>query len=328
MKVFVTGATGVLGKRLVKQLDDTEHTVYGLVRDDRGETIVEERNGIPRRGDVLKLDTLNEAIDEDIDVIIHAATQIPVKNKPTEDDWAENDRIRTEGAKNLVSAAGEQLSWFMFPSLVWVARQPDGSRYDETSERHPDRATQSAADVEDYLQNTATDRGFEMTILRAGFFYAPDAGHTRSWGKQLISGDLPIVGRGLLGRKDAELSFLHADDAARAFVAALNTDATGIYHVFDGNPVTVADFFTVFAEKLDAPEPSRIPGWVARFFVGKVNANTLTTPMPTTNEKFQQEVSWEPQYPTYREGLEQVVRTWESDGTLRKAHGEYEWNGE
>lgn len=328
MKIFVAGATGVLGHRLVEQLDNTGYTVHGLVRDDEGEMIVKERNGVPRRGDVLEPNTLEEAIDDDVDIIIHAATRIPVKTKPTKEDWAKNDRIRLEGAKNLLSAAGNQIERFVFPSLVWVARQPNGSMFDETAERHPDRATQSAADVEDYLQSVADEFGFKPTILRAGFFYAPDSGDTRSWAKQLLSGDLPIVGGGLLGRKDSELSLLHADDAARAFVAAINSDITGLYHIVDDEPVTVADFFTEFANKLDAPDPSRVPGWLARFFVGKVSANTLTSPMGTTNEKFQREADWNPKYPSYQEGLDQIIQTWVNDGTLRKTKGEYEWNGE
>lgn len=321
MSVFVTGATGVLGSRLVKRLADQGHDVIGLVRDDAGVTLLEERGGESRRGDVLDPDSLGRAMDEEVDAIVHAATAIPVKTKPTEEDWARNDRVRLEGAKNLLDVA-DDFERFVFPSAVWLARQPDGSPFDEESERHPDRATRSAAEVEDLLQERAASDGFDATILRCGFFYAPDADHTRSWGEQLRAGDLPIVGGGLLGRRDAAFSFLHADDAARAFVAALEADASGVYHVVDDEPVTVAEFFETFANLLDAPEPSRIPGWLARFFVGKVTAETLTSPMPTSNERFHREVGWEPAYPTYREGLAQVVETWREDGPLREVGAE------
>jgi nucleoside-diphosphate-sugar epimerase len=101
-----------------------------------------------------------------------------------------------------------------------------------------------------------------------------------------------------------------------AFVAATERGADGRYHVVDDEPVTPAAFFETFANLLDAPEPNRIPGWLARFFVGKVAAELLTSPMPTTNRKARRELDWEPEYPTYREGLRQVVETWRDDGTL------------
>lgn len=206
--------------------------------------------------------------------------------------------------------------------MVWVARQPDGSQFDETAERHPDRATQSAADVEDILKSRAPSEGFDATILRCGFFYAPDARDTRLWGERLLDGDLPIVGGGLLGRQDAALSFIHADDAAAAFVSAIETEATGIYHVVDDESVTGATFFETFADLLDAPAPSRIPAWLARLFIGKVNAKGFTSPMPTTNEKAKRDLDWAPEYPTYREGLGHVVDIWRADGTLADLRGE------
>jgi nucleoside-diphosphate-sugar epimerase len=322
MHVFVTGATGVLGRRLVDQLTDSGHEVVGLVRDAEGERAVEERGGTPRYGDVLDPDTLETAVGDGTEVAIHAATAIPGSTKPSEAEWEHNDRVRTEGAKNLLAVLPDGVKQVLFPSVVWVARQPDGSRFDETADRHPDRATQSAADVEDLLTDRAAQSEFEAAILRCGFFYAPDARDTLTWGRQLLDGDLPIVGGGLFGRRDAELSVVHADDAAAAFVAAVEQEASGIYHIVDDEPVTPAALFSEFAERLDAPEPSRIPGWLARFFIGKINAQAMTSPMATTNEKAKRELGWEPTYSTYRAGLDEILDRWETDGTLAELRGE------
>lgn len=322
MTVFIAGATGVLGRRLVDLLADRDHDVVGLARDQAGERTIEQRGGTARRGDVLDPETLEGAIDDDVAVLVHAATAIPASTKPSEAEWERNDRVRLDGAKNLLAAAPDGLEQVLFPSVVWVARQPDGSRFDETADRHPDRATRSAAEVEDLLQERAAADGFDATILRCGFLYAPDARDTREWGDRLVDGDLPVVGGGLLGRTDADLSLVHADDAAAAFVAAIERNASGIYHVVDDEPVTGATLFGTFADLLDAPEPSRIPAWLARFFVGKVNAKGFTHPMPTTNGKAKRDLAWEPEYPTYREGLKQVVEAWEADGTLAELRGE------
>jgi nucleoside-diphosphate-sugar epimerase len=322
MTVFIAGATGVLGRRLVEQFADRCHDVVGLVRDDAGARAVEERGGVARRGDVLEAETLEAAMPADTEVLIHAATAIPDSTKPTEAEWARNDRVRVDGARNLLDAAPAGLQQVLFPSVVWVARQPDGSRFDETAERHPDRATRSAAEVEDLLEERAATEEFDAAVLRCGLLYAPDARDTREWGSRLLDGDLPVVGGGLLGRRDAELSVVHADDAASAFVAAAEVDASGTYHVVDGVPVTGAAFFEAFTDLLDAPSPGRIPAWLARFFVGEVNAEGFASPMPTTNEKATRDLDWTPEYPSYREGLRQVVDTWRADGTLAELRDE------
>lgn len=325
MRVFVAGATGVLGRRLIERLADRVDEVVGLVRDEEGAELVEARGGIPRRGDVLDPGTL-EGVVTDAEVVVHAATAIPTKTKPSAEDWEHNDRVRVEGARNLVAAAGEDLERFLFPSIVWLARQPNGSTFDETAPRQPDRATRSAARVEDYLEQERADRGFDPTILRYGFFYAPDAAHTRQFGRDLLAGDLPVVGGGLLGRRDAKLSFVHADDAARAAADAIESGASGLYHVVDTRPTTAAEFLSEFADLLDARDPRRVPGWLARFIVGKETVDMLTNPMPTTSERFREDVGWQPQYSTYREGLRQVVEAWLDDGTLRDTPDGYEWN--
>ena len=322
MSVFVAGATGVLGQRLVDRLTDLGYEVVGLARDDTGDRTVESAGGTPRRGNVLDRQSLERAIDEDVEVLIHAATAIPDSTKPSDAEWEHNDRVRRDGAQNLLDAAPEGLDQVLFPSVVWVARQPDGSRFDESAERHPDRATQSAADVEDRLRERAETDGFDATILRCGFLYAPDARDTREWGERLLAGDLPVVGGGLFGRRDAELSFVHADDAARAIVAAVERKASGVYHLVDDEPATGAEFFGTFADLLDAPAPSRIPAWLARFFVGKVNAEGFTSPTPTINRKAKRDLDWEPAYPTYEAGLQQVVETWHADGTLAELSDE------
>jgi nucleoside-diphosphate-sugar epimerase len=205
MKVFIADATGVLGRRLVDRLADRGHEVVRLARDKDGERTVEERGGTARRGDVLEPETLSRAMDGDVEVLVHAATAIPDSTKPSESEWERNDRVRLEGARNLLDAVPGGVQQVVFPSVVWLARQPDGSRFNETADRHPDRATRSAAEVEDLLERRAEEDGFDAAVLRCGFLYAPDARDTREWADRLLDGDLPVVGGGLLGRRDAEL---------------------------------------------------------------------------------------------------------------------------
>ncbi len=328
MNVFVAGATGVLGRRVVDECADRGHDVVGLTRDDEGDEVVRERGGEPRRGDVLdRSSVVDAAVEADADVVVHAATAIPTDTNPDEKDWELNDRVRREGAENLVAAVGEAgADRFVQQSIVWVARQPDGGQFDEDAEPHPDRSTRSALEAEKTVEDAADEGGFDAVVLRGGNFYAHDAAHTRSFAEDLLSRDLPVVGRGLLGRKDATLSFVHADDAGRAFADAVEGEPTGTFHVVDDEPVTWATFVNEFGERLDAPSPRRVPAWLARFAVGDNVLRLITRPMPTTNDRFGEAFGWEPEYPTVRDGLDAVVERWREDGVLRETEDGYVWN--
>jgi nucleoside-diphosphate-sugar epimerase len=311
MRVFVAGATGVLGRRLVEGFTGRGHEVVGLTRDPAGDEAVRERGGEPVRGDVTDRESVVAAA-EGADVVVHAATAIPTDLKPSDADWERNDRVRLEGARNLVAAVDEvDADRLLLQSIVWVARQPDGSPFDEESEPHPDRSTRSALESERVVREAAAEHGFDAVVLRGGWFYAADAAHTRDIAEGLRAGRLPVIGGGLLGRRDATLSLVHVDDAARAFLAAAEGEATGTFHVVDDEPVAYATFLRAFAERLDAPEPRRVPWWLARAFVGPNLVRLITTPMPTANDRLREAFDWGPRYPTYREGLDAVVEAWE-----------------
>ena len=326
MRVFIAGATGVLGRRLVEECTDRGHDVVGVTRDDRGDAIVREHGGRPHRGDVLDRESLVDGA-AGADVLVHAATKIPTDTRPSEADWVENDRVRRQGAENLVAAAGAvDADRVLMQSIVWLVRNEDGSPFDEYAEPNPDRTTRSALDAERIVTRGADEHGFEPVVLRCGWFYAPDAAHTRLFGEQLLARRLPILGRGVLGRTDARLSFVHVDDAARAFAAATEGDATGTFHVVDDEPVTYAAFLRTFADELDAPAPFRVPAWFARFVVPSETLDLLTHPMPTSNDRMRDVFDWAPTYSTVRDGVEQVVEQWLTDGTLQQAGGELTWN--
>ena len=325
MHAFVAGSTGVLGRRIVSELVERGHDVVGLVRDEAGEARVRERGATPRYGDVLDRDSL-VAATTDTDVVINAATAIPTAGRPSRADWERNDRVRETGTANLLAAARtNDVDRFVLQSVVWVARQPDGSRFDERSEPRPDRTTRSALVAERRLEAAGIEGTLSTCTLRGGWFYAHDAAHTERFGRGLLARRLPVVGGGLLGRRDATLSYLHVDDAADAFVVAAEGEETGTFHVVDDRPAPFAAFLRRFAERLGAPPPRRIPGWLARRFVGADSVRLLTRDMPTTNERFREAFDWEPELSSFEAGIDRVVDRWLETETIRPTGDGYEW---
>ena len=315
MRVFIAGATGVLGRRLVEECTDRGHEVVGLTRGEAGDTLVRERGGQPHRGDLFDYDSLVDGVT-DADVVVHVATKVPTDTNPDDESWRLNDRVRREGATNLVTAAAStDADRFVQQSVVWVARQPDGSFFDATAAPNPDRSTRSALDAERTVERGASDHGFEAVVLRGGWFYGADTAHTRLLGEGLLAGRLPLIGGGLLGRRDATLSFVHVDDAGRAFADAVEGEVTGTYHVVDDEPTTYARFLQGLADRLGASRPRRVPGWLARLFVDENLVRLLTCSMPTTNERFSTAFDWTPEYPTVDEGLDQIIARWKEEET-------------
>lgn len=311
MRVFIAGSTGVLGRRLVKSLAERGHEAVGLVRDDRGETLVRERGGEPRWGDLLDPGSVHEAV-RGCEVVVHAATSIPLRVRLAPEDFAENDRLRRDGVRTLTRAAAEAgARRYVQQGVVWAASRGDGTFFDEASPLRRTEISASAIDAEALTREAGEAYGIEVAILRGGWFYAPDAAHTRLIGKGIAARRLPVIGKG-----DAVWAPIHVDDAGSAFLAAVESDKVGTWHVVDDEGVRVGDFFDGLADRLGARRPRRIPRWLARILLGATSVEFAIRSDRTTNARLKADLGWAPAYPTCREGLDQVVEAWAEEGFL------------
>jgi nucleoside-diphosphate-sugar epimerase len=305
MRVFIAGASGVLGRRIVRQLVARGHSVIGQVRSPKAELAVKEAGGKPRNADLFDAESLARAA-ESCDTVIHAATAIPVKQKTNPADWAMNDRIRRKGTRCLTEAAAKiGAKTYLQQSIAWVARPKDGSPFDEDSPMVPSATIQSAIDAEAIAREAESAEGFTVGILRSGFFYDSESGHTQMIAEGLRKRQLPIIGSG-----NAEWAMIHTDDAASAYVAAAEHPKSGVWHIVDNELVPVGTFLKEFAARLGAPAPRRVPVWLAKWLAGEQAVEYLTKANRTTNARFRLDFDWTPRYPTYREGLDQIVAAW------------------
>jgi nucleoside-diphosphate-sugar epimerase len=305
MKVFIAGASGVLGRRLVRQFVARGHAVIGQVRSAKAESTVKEAGGQPRHADLFDAESLARAA-EGCDTVIHAATAIPTKQKTTPADWAMNDHIRRKGTRCLTEAAAKiGAKTYLQQSIAWVARPKDDSPFDEDSPLVPDPKIQSAIDAEAIAREAESAEGFTVSILRGGFFYDSESAHARTIGDSLRKRQLPVIGGG-----DALWAMIHSDDAASAYVSAAEKPTSGVWHIVDNELVQVRAFLKEFAARLGAPSPRRVPIWLAKWIAGEQAVEYFTRSTRTTNERFRREFGWTPRYPTYREGLQEIVVAW------------------
>jgi uncharacterized protein YbjT (DUF2867 family) len=149
MRVFVAGATGVIGVPLVKLLVAAGHRVMGLTRTPAKAELLRELGAEAVVGDAYDAATLAQAVSSfDADVVINELTDLP--DDVTKITPAANARIRTEGNRNLVAAA-------------------DGARYLAQSVAWPLEGDAAAA-VEELERTTLAVDGI---VLRYGRFYGP-----------------------------------------------------------------------------------------------------------------------------------------------------------
>jgi nucleoside-diphosphate-sugar epimerase len=314
MRVFIAGASGVLGRRLIQQFTARGHLVVGQVRGAKAESVVRAMGGEPRHADLFDAESLAQAADG-CDTVIHAATAIPVKRKTTPADWAMNDHIRRKGTRCLTEAAAKiGAKTYLQQSVVWVARPRDESAFDEDSPAVPDPLLQSAIDAEAIAREAGSVEGFVTGVLRGGAFYDPDSAHFRMLADALRKREMPILGRG-----DAVRAMIHTDDAASAFACAAEQPKNGTWHVVDDELVSVRALLEGLASRLGAPPPRRVPYWLARWIAGEQAFSYFTKSTRTTNARFRRDFNWTPRYPTYREGLDQIVAAWNAESSRNAA---------
>jgi nucleoside-diphosphate-sugar epimerase len=310
MRVFIAGASGVLGRRLIQQLTARGHSIIGQVRSPKAESVVRAAGGEARHADLFDAESLAKAADG-CDTVIHAATAIPTKRKPTPPDWAMNDRIRRKGTRCLTEAAAKiGAKTYLQQSVVWIARPKDESAFDEDSPTVPDPAIQSAIDAEEIAREAGSADGFTVAILRGGFFYDSESAHTRMLADGLRKRQMPIIGTG-----GAVWAMIHSDDAASAFVTVAEQPKNGVWHVVDNELVTVRAFLGEFAARLGARPPRRVPVWLGTWIAGERAVAYFTKSTRTTNARLRSDFGWTPRYPTYREGLDQIVAAWNAESS-------------
>ncbi|HEX2203631.1 MAG TPA: NAD-dependent epimerase/dehydratase family protein, partial [Longimicrobium sp.] len=314
MKIFIAGATGVLGRRMVAELAGRGHEVVGMARGEEKAALVRSLGGVPAQVSLFDADALARAADG-AEVVVHAATAIPTGMEARSPKaWEANDRIRRDGTRALTEAAARVgARRYLQQSVAWVVRTaPGGPFYDESTPPDPPAPLVSAIDGERIALEAGAKHGFEAAVLRGGMFYGADTAHNRMMTELLLKRRLPILGRG-----DYLTAPIHADDVAGAFVLAAEAPrVTGTWHVVDDEPVTAAALFRRLAEAVGAPEPRRLPLWIAKLLLGRVVVEAMTVSMNTSNAKLRRELGWVPRYPTYREGIAQMVAAWREEGFL------------
>jgi nucleoside-diphosphate-sugar epimerase len=300
LRVFVTGATGVIGRRVVPLLLAQGHTVTALARSPGARARLEQAGATCATVGLFDGAALTRAVAGH-DAIVNLATHMPdaAWKMAFRSAWRQNDRLRTDGVANLVAAALESgVPRFLQESFALTYPDRGDDWIDEDTALAPAAYNSTVLDAERSVARFTTAGGTGVA-LRFAAFYGPDAMQVRSY----------IVGvrKGwalLPGGPDRYISSVSHDDAAAAVVAALAAPA-GAYNVVDDEPVRRAEFFGSLAEALRVKPPRFLPAWTAPLF-GAVGP-TMARSLRISNRKLKDATSWAPRFPSVREGWPEVL---------------------
>jgi nucleoside-diphosphate-sugar epimerase len=303
MRVFVAGASGAIGTRLIPQLIDAEHEVVGTSTSAAGADRVRALGAEGIVLDLLDREAVRRAVLEAApDAIVNEATALRDEtfSKNLDRTFVQTNRLRREGTDALLAAAWEaNVPRFVAQSFASMRYAREGGPVkseDAPLETSPVDGMRETSAAMNYLDEAVVAaRGI---VLRYGVFYGAD---NDGLVEPLRKRQFPIVGDG-----DGYASWIHLDDAAAATVLALEHDGPAIYNIVDDEPAPVREWLPAAAEALGAKPPRHFPVWLARLFAGDVAVMMGTEVRGASNTKAKRELGWTLRYPTWRQGFAEV----------------------
>lgn len=309
-RIFVAGATGVLGRRLVELLVERGCEVTGLTRTPAKRALLEELGARPVVADALDAPAMHEAIrGAEPEVVVHQMTALSelgsIRN--FEKAFRQNARLRAEGTDILLSASREAgVGRFVaqaFAGFLLGSGAPEVLSEDDPLLTPPPEPFRRVLEADRHLEEAVLGATWtEGIVLRYGGFYGP--GTTIS--KRPPGLQSEMVRRRLVplvGSAGGYTSFIHVDDAAAATIAAIERGGRGIYHVTDDEPAPASEWLPALASAVGGPPPLRVPVWLARLLAGPAVVAMMTRASGASNAKARRELAWEPRYPSWREGF-------------------------
>jgi len=303
MRVFVTGATGAVGRHLVPMLVAAGHEVTATTKTPGKAAQLRETGAKAVVVDGLDRAAVIAAVRAAApEVIVHEMTALAeMRNLRNLDRvFAATNELRVRGTDNLLAAAAEAGTMRVVAQgyTGWPNERTGGpvkTEADPLDSRvvpSAERTLEAIRHVEEAVPRAVP----EGIVLRYGSFYGPGASQIML--DVLRKRQMPVVGGGT-----GIWSFIEITDAAAATAAAVERGAPGIYNIVDDDPAPVAEWLPYLAEVAGAKPPLHVPSWIGGLLAGEFVVVQMTSVRGSSNAKARKELGWEPRYASWREGF-------------------------
>jgi nucleoside-diphosphate-sugar epimerase len=309
MRIFLAGATGAIGRPLVRQLLEAGHDVTGMTRHEENALWLRQAGARAAVCDAFDSKALIKAVAESKpDALIDQLTAIPTEINPRKvaQQFAATNRLRTEGTRNVIAAARQAGVHRIVAQSIAFAYRPGGNNVKTEDDPLWDDAPSSFRSLFDSIANLEQQilAVPESVVLRYGFFYGPGTAYAKDGSVAVMvrKRHFPLVGNGR-----GMFSFIHVNDAAFATAAALERGAAGIYNVVDDEPAPASEWLPAYAEALGAPKPRQLPKLIAQIVAGAYGVYLMTKQRGASNGKAKRELSWSPRCASWRTGFREAL---------------------
>ena len=287
MKVFLTGATGVMGLSAISALHESGHTVVGLARSADKADRVAQRGAVPHRGDLFDRASLIEGM-RGCDAVANLATHVPVGAAGLlPGAWKANNRLRTDGSRVVLEAARQAgVQRLVQQSLSFVYGDHGDDWIDENSPIDVTRYAEPVVVAESHVEEFARNDG-DGVSLRFGLITGPD-GNSAWLLKRARAGK--AIG---LGPEDGWCHVIHPDDVGTAVAAAL-TVPSGTYNA-GAEPVRRKDLVDVYAQAAGRKE-GKFYGPLFMTVAGQ-KVELITRSQRVSSQRLGDRTGWHPSFP-------------------------------
>jgi len=287
MRVFVAGATGVLGRRVVPALVAAGHTVTANVRDPEAAARATAAGATTATIDLFD-PAATALIGDRHDAIVNVATSIPTgASAALRRGWAMNDRLRRDASANLATAMARTGGTYVGESITFPYVDSGDAWIDEDTECTYFWGNATCVDAEAAGQSVA-DAGGTGVVLRFAMFVADDSAHGEAIRAIARRGLFPVP-----GDLDTFASFIHIDDAAAATVAALGAPS-GVYNVAEPDPARRSDHASALAAAVGRRRLRPLPRLLVR--LGGQGVTSLGRAQRISSGKLTAATGWTPQH--------------------------------
>lgn len=287
MKVFLTGASGVLGRAVTSAVLVDGHEVVGMVRTARAAQVVREAGAEPVPGSLFESDSLVSAM-RGADVVVNLASHMPTgRLKTLAPAWRANDRIRVHGAGVVVRAAqAAGVPRIVQPSLSAMYADGGDDWVDEHSPVDLSRATEPFVVSETWVDRFTRDGG-EGVVLRLGTVTGPEP--MTAWLVRRARSGRPTG----FGDPASWTHVVHPHDVGTAVAAAL-TAPPGTYNV-GAEPLRRAELAEAFAIAGER-RGGRFHGAITTR-LGGGRLEMFTRSQRVSSQRFADRTGWHPHFP-------------------------------
>jgi 2-alkyl-3-oxoalkanoate reductase len=303
MKILVIGGTGLVGSYLLPRLIEKGHEVFALTRDENKIDKINKLGAHGILGDIRKPGDFEKDLPVKLDIIVLLAMpSVKPGHRMTKKIKAALREETNDFFKNSMELAVQ----YDIPIIL-----PGGTSYRTKESEVADETwpilrlglTEIGADTDEMVNNAIKTNHPKVVQLIYGKIYG-NGGLFRFMYNMMEKGRTRIIGKG-----DNCIPNIHASDAASAICKTVEKLPIGEkFIICDDTAVTQNDFTVFMAELMDKKKPGHIPAFILRMVLGKDFFVIISMNCKVSNAKAKRLLDWQPQYPSYMEGLEVTIK--------------------